>query len=167
MKKLLSLLILLSACAAPGERVTVVGINKEGTHYSRSNGAVVGDKYVMTAFHCVNGTDELWVDGMPVDHVFVYRTFPEPIVILRIASEEPIWDEDEIFNIDKMGRHHQIIGPAGPRDWEVNTVVEGDSGSPVVDEDGELIGVISGYIPETKEPFMIRIPRNWSLPDGR
>ena len=125
-------------------------------------GIVVGDDLVLTAGHTVEGElRELTVDGEPARVVTIDRRTDLAIV----SSEVPTASSPTLQPV--VPDDGRLLGPEGPRnvdfDREVTLVVEhatdqatyrrdvaiftpgvvdGDSGSPIVDDNGRLVGVV-------------------------
>ncbi len=125
-------------------------------------GIVVGDDLVLTAGHTVEGElRELTVDGEPARVVTIDRRTDLAIV----SSEVPTASSPTLQPV--VPDDGRLLGPEGPRNVDIDRqvtlvvehatdqatyrrdvviftpgVVDGDSGSPIVDDAGRLVGVV-------------------------
>ena len=111
--------------------------------------------------HCLSPEELVSVEGIPVDVGIIWPTQPEPLVVLKFRSETPIWTDDEILALDPKGMPTHVLGPNGREVWKIGVIEPGYSGSPVVDKDGELCGLVHGYR-GNGEPLMIRLPQDFT-----
>jgi hypothetical protein len=105
------------------------------------SGAVVGKNLIATVSHVVRNSSLVWVSGgLPAKEVERIATQGyEEIVILRVSYD---FDDEHIFKLGN-GQPHEIWGPRGRQPWSPSEVIPGDSGSPVLDKDGLLVGHVS------------------------
>lgn len=122
-------------------------------------GAVVGDRWVLTVEHVLQGRDRVFVstsrDGGWVEAKVVRREAgdPEPTVLLEVAVDEGAYgfllgfagfDADAILQPGAGGEPTSVATGRGLLAWAPGVLAPGDSGSPVVDEAGRLVGLVSG-----------------------
>lgn len=133
---------------------------------ARGVGIVVGDDIVLTAGHTVEGDlRELTVDGQPAHVVLVDDNADLALLSTTLLPERQRVDDLPLSA--GSPRRLVLIGPAGPRDVHVDSretlefehhtdratyrrdvvvftpgVDEGSSGSPLVDENGRLAGIV-------------------------
>lgn len=129
-----------------GQLVTV------GTLYERGTGAVISSREVMTIYHTVDSGPP-YAGGRPARIVAIDggSHSSDPIVILEVDidffSEDDDWDDDsdrQQFHPFPKGIGNQVVTRHGSYGVKENRTVPGDSGSPVIDLDGRLVGIVRG-----------------------
>jgi len=145
-------LVSLSGClSAPGYRpelysegIPGVVVRIKMPHAKRQGtGAVVGPNLVATVDH-VSEFDYLTIHGR---RARVIRTIPttngwEPITLLECDWG---WDDEQQFRLDANGEDDGYVTwtVRGPQSVQPSFVIPGDSGSPVMDAEGNLVGHVS------------------------
>jgi S1-C subfamily serine protease len=122
-------------------------------------GAVVGERWILTVAHVLEGRDRAFVattaDGGWVEAQVVRRVAgePEDLVLLEVDVDEGAFgallgfggfDRDAVLAPSRTGLPRQVVTPRGAITWRPGVLVPGDSGSPVLDADGRLVGLVSG-----------------------
>ena len=144
--------------------VSIEGSNKKGTGFN-----VAADGYVITNFHVIDNMNPVLVyfsDG----HVFkakVAQKYPDidlafldiqgkDLPVLSLSQNEPWLKGDEVFVIGNPLGYYQIankgkvIGLSGVNSKEIPVltitapVFRGNSGSPVINTNGKVVGVVFG-----------------------
>ena len=111
---------------------------KTGKTAYRGSGAPVGKHLVATVAHMVSSTT--FVGSVRAEEVFRIKTNVEDIVFLRV---NPSFDKEEIFDIKPGSYPREIWTRRGSRPVRPSRVILGDSGSPVLDLEGNLVGHVS------------------------
>lgn len=122
-------------------------------------GAVVGDRWVLTVEHVLQGRDRVFVatgrDGGWVEARVVRREAgdPEAMVLLEVVVDEGVYglllgfggfEADAVLRSRTGGAPSAVLTARGPLAWQPGVLAPGDSGSPVVDDAGRLVGLVSG-----------------------
>jgi len=153
MKKLFALL-LLSACACvsspgvrpPGIEDNITGLVVKVQHGQVSGtGAVIGEHLVATVAHVTKDASTVWIcGGKRSRQVMVIPTTGfEAIIVLETDDTWGGWSEEEIFKIKAGGKPSEIWTLHDKQPFKPSHVIPGDSGSPVLDQLGNLIGHVS------------------------
>ncbi|RMG15865.1 MAG: serine protease [Planctomycetota bacterium] len=148
----------LAAAGDGGRAVAIEGHGPEGRRVGR--GAVIGPDRVLTVAHVVDGCGRLevavrrrggWVRARAIERI---PQVPEDLVVLALEVDAPGpyadlfgfsgFPADATFRPSADGRPQQVLLARGPRRWERVALRPGDSGSPVVDARGALVGLVSG-----------------------
>lgn len=153
MKKIIISLLFLLGCVTPtltatdfpGLSVKVIQETPKWTYYGV--GAPIDSRTIATAAHVVNEGLEAKILGhriRKIDTIY-HRDMIEPIVLLRIQDTFR-FGPDEIFK-RAVGdlKPDRVITLRGIFPWDIYEVVGGDSGSPILNKSGELIGLIYGW----------------------
>lgn len=123
-------------------------------------GAVVSARHVVTVEHVLQGHDRVfvatagdrgWVGARVVRRE---RAVPEPLVVLELDVDEGAYGvllgfegfAPERVLVRGSGAPATILTARGRLPWAPNVLVRGDSGSPVLDGAGGLLGVVSGRL---------------------
>lgn len=121
-------------------------------------GAVVGDRHVLTVEHVLQGQERVFVattgDGGWVAARVVRRERgdPEALVLLELDVDEGAYGlllgfdgfEAESVLSTGGGSPATILTGRGRLPWAPGVLAPGDSGSPVLDATGALVGIVSG-----------------------
>lgn len=121
-------------------------------------GAVVGDRWVLTVDHVTRGQDAVHVattrDGGWVAARVARRiaATPEPLVLLEVEVDDGVYGALLGFTGFDPDRHlpagegpaTTVVTPRGHLPWVDGTLEPGDSGSPVLDATGGLVGLVCG-----------------------
>ena len=110
-------------------------------------GAIVGPRKVLTVQHVVGSATSVDVAvGYTWATARVVRTipaFPEPLVELELSADDAV-DADRVLSTSS-GRAAWVLCADGARAWG-QTLRPGDSGSPVVDASGAVVGLAVGNL---------------------
>lgn len=168
----LLVLVLLAGCASAPERVERSIVKLDGPASAAleggakvvagarcGRGAIVGPRHVLTVAHVVGDAREVSVStGGPFDvaaRVVEWRpSWPEPLVLLELDVAED-GSFGELLGMGRIaparvlakgaGRAAVIVTPRGPVPCAPGArLVPGDSGSPVLDANGRLVGLLHG-----------------------
>ncbi len=168
------ILSLLIGCVSPIGRVVKVCDGDPDKCFATGHGAIIGPHKVVTAYHVVdNSASKMEVQAhiarfykhlkvkhwypMEIEELILYPGNREPIAVLRIDGEKYLWCHDDIFTVGTGPPHIAITG-RGKFLWSKYIPAKGDSGSPVVNKDGELVGVIwGGKIGIVGQGIMLRL----------
>ena len=146
--------------------VTVDSQRCERPNRTHGLGLLVGDGLVLTAGHTVEGDlRDLTVDGQPAEVVLIDRNSDLAIVAAPLSPPRERTDTPSLSAL--RPENLVLIGPDGPRDVHVDSretlviehvsdratyrrevvvftpgVAEGSSGTPLVDAQGRLAGVV-------------------------
>jgi S1-C subfamily serine protease len=128
------------------------------TAYISSNaglatGVVIDRQTILTVAHVVGKQKMLMVDvgryerrWVPARVVGKIDATGEDIILLQIVGNDDGFYNKHHF---KIGTGIQIprwlVTPKGVFDWNPGIIVPGDSGGAVLNLDGELIGLVTGY----------------------
>lgn len=138
---------------------------------ARGTGAVIGPYSIITVAHVVEDQDMVMVDvGL---HDFVWRGArvvgflkgsPEDIVLLQLLGDEPI--EGKYFRL-KTGYQQPsyVVTHRGIFMWQPGVITPGDSGSPILNPSGDVIGLVHGYYIATRVGIIATFRRPaWKRP---
>lgn len=133
-------------------------------------GAVVGPNRIVTVAHVVEGMGSLWIsvsretgliEGRIVQRV---AANPEGYVFVEIETQGGAYGTlfgfagfaaENCFTLGS-GPPAGVLTKRGFLPWEIGTLRPGDSGSPVLDASGKLVGLVSGRT-ELGEPVMVSL----------
>jgi S1-C subfamily serine protease len=120
---------------------------------------VIDSQTVLTVAHVVAKQKMVFVDvgrnerrWVPARVIGRIDATGEDIIILQIVG-----DKDGFYNKKnfKMGTGIKLprwlVTPKGVFDWNSGVIVPGDSGGAVLNNDGELIGLVTGYLTLSRE----------------
>jgi len=134
-------------------------------------GAVIGVDRVITVAHVARAKEVLvatsgkrgWVRGRVVEHI---PTNPEPLVIIALELDQGFYGRflgfmgfEETYDFTKPLNcsPYKIITSRGGVPWQHGDRLKpGDSGSPVINANGELIGLLAGR--RGNIPAMVALP---------
>ena len=147
--------------------VKITQKNEAGKWFA-GTGAVIGPRRIATTWHVVDekstphvrlrgsfGRKIKWAKFKVI--TIVDNNDLEPFVI--IESDEDVFCEKDAFKIG-TGPPCEVLTRRGRFNWSKYVPKPGDSGSPVVNDDMELIGIIYGWRRqegEEVEPLMIPV----------
>ena len=135
---------------APRITGITTGISAEGGF---ATGVVIDSQTVLTVAHVVQQQKIVLVDvgrytrrWVPAAVVGMIPGTVEPIVVLQLMGEERFNNKRNF----KIGTGIKIprlmVTPRGVFDWNPGTIVPGDSGGAVLNLEGELIGLVTGFV---------------------
>lgn len=124
---------------------------------ARGTGAVIGPYSIITVAHVVRNESVVMVDvGRRVFKwkaarvVGFLHASPEPIVLLHLLGDKRI--EGHYFRLRTGYKSPSyVITPRGVFDWQPGAITPGDSGSPVLNLSGDVIGLVHGYRTSNKK----------------
>lgn len=173
MKKLFLLLFLLVGCQTPnhtemGKVMPIIARAFSGEVSMGGSSAIVGPNEVLTVEHVTRIQDyptELFISKslylFNVDvKLKIEKTWPgsrEKIVLLSNNSilgwgESDIWEIASDYNDPKW-----VVTPRGTFLWSQYRAEKGDSGSPVADSSGRLIGLVWGFYTDNRQPIYMSV----------
>ena len=153
----------------------VVDVRRGLTDFS--SGVVVGFRYVATVEHAVEGRQRMTVNGRAARVHKIIQTTPENIVILY--TEEEVFREQDIFRVVASADPYETQTLRGSHLFRPSRIIDGDSGSALLNRRGELVGLVVGRwtpVPDidwsdyakrvapSQETRGVYIPSSWSLP---
>jgi len=123
-------------------------------------GAVVGPSSVLTVAHVVGSADEAWVSTTRDGEGWVrakvrerLRAHPEELVVLELELDDGLFgallgfdgfSSADCYPAESAGSAARVGTRRGVRRWEAGALRPGDSGAPVVDDSGRLVGLVTG-----------------------
>lgn len=161
----------LTSCVAPGAIVTVRDVQER----TRANGVVVGPKLVLTLGHCVDGAIKggklyiiiggYWVKATIVR---VIKGKMDDFVLLRVDKDSD-WKKSERWLLNPAGKpaYIYIRNIRNKKRWKGVKIHPGDSGSPIVDSTGRLVGLLYGHWIKDNSAIMERLPKDIFGDDNR
>lgn len=117
-------------------------------------GFAISKDLMLTIGHCTEGELMVKVDTAKNESIWVaakaVKTFQgrhDTIVLLKTSTTLfPGWTDEEQFKLNPGGNpHFTITKHLGYQLWRNAKSYEGDSGSPVFDKDGKVVGVVWGH----------------------
>ena len=166
----LALLTSSSGCALVEglQRDPSVAVRAQG---QRGRGAILGPRRVLTVQHVVGAAQRVRVAaGLEWAEARVVRRFacaPEPLVELELAPSPWGFRGFAPARCAQLGRGGPawIHTPRGRLPWGAAELRRGDSGSPVFDAQGGLVGLLHGRELWSGEPIAVELrPGTLSLP---
>jgi len=145
-----ALILIIHGCVTPysGRYVRVWQKSQDGKWYT-GNAAVIGVNRIVTAYHVADLSDNLQVRIRRWPHkcatfviIDMYLSKYEPYVILECKDIK--FNKNSIFEIGN-GKPYKVITHRGVFKWKRYVPKRGDSGSPVINIRGKLIGVVYGF----------------------
>jgi len=116
------------------------------------SGAIIGGRTVVTVAHVIGkqrivlidvGRDvRKWVPAVVMGHI---HAAPENIVILQLMTNDRFLSGESFTIGTGIKIPLMMVTSRGVFPWNPGSVVPGDSGSAVLNLDGELIGLVTGY----------------------
>jgi hypothetical protein len=117
----------------------------------RGTGAVIGPFSIITVAHVVTNQDVVLVDVGEFDIAWqgarvvgFIRGTPEDIVLLQLLGDDGI--KGDYFRLRtgyKQASH--VVTTRGVFNWQPGILTPGDSGSPILNPSGDVIGLVHGY----------------------
>ncbi len=98
------------------------------------------------------GVGYSWVSARVVGTI---PAWPEPLVELELAADEAVVEDDVL--VTATGAPVWVLCADGARAWG-HPLRPGDSGSPVVDADGAVVGLASGNL--RGQPLLVTLPKD-------
>jgi S1-C subfamily serine protease len=169
---LVFLLLLLPGCVAHQYKEGLI-VPIRDTDGSTCRAAVIGKDIVVTLGHCIEDDtlyikhDGRWYTGTVIQR---YKGRRDTIIVLRV--EGAAWPEFEWFMLNPGGFPETTITKhTGKQRWFDAVSYPGDSGSPVLDEHGRLVGLVWGHMTDgTDRALLENLPKSmandsrWPLP---
>lgn len=166
----------LGGCATggPSGRIVAVLDGHPNDYAGRGHGAIIGPHQIVTAYHVVDGVATSHImfahaskvysclraskwHAMTLKEIIVTPGNREPLAILEVEGDKFLWCQDDIFTLDD-GKPYKAITGRGTFLWDKYVPTKGDSGSPVVNRAGNMIGVIyGGRIGEAGTGILLRM----------
>jgi len=141
------ILIVLSGCVTHryNEGAAVRVRDTDGSH---CNAAVIGKNLIVALGHCIDDGKTLYVryrsSWYKAEAIQTYQGEHDTIIVLRVESIE--WEPESWFALNPGGTPHlALTHHSGRMYWHRALSYPGDSGSPVIDEQGRLVGLIWGH----------------------
>ena len=117
-----------------------------------ATGVVIDRQTILTVAHVVGTQKLVMVDvgryerhWLPARVVGKISATGEDIILLQLIGDKQFYNKQNF----KMGSGIRIprwlVTPVGVFDWNPGIIVPGDSGGAVLNTDGELIGLVTGY----------------------
>jgi hypothetical protein len=148
--------------ASHAQVVTIVAEGTMGGEPTRGRGAAIGERRILTVEHVVGTSDQVMVNvseygkhmltGVVVER---FAARPEPLVVIQLLPDECLFfafdgfaPEDRFTAASEFGLRH-VITARGYAPWSGAALQPGDSGSPVINERGELVALLTGRIGST------------------
>ncbi len=164
-------LIMMGCCgtkaSSSGKPFTIVQYSAVDKMWYRGIAAPVSSNTVVTAWHVVNEskvakiTKKTWIKGdrdITITKIFHPNDGPEPWVILTMAGKSIFKQRDIFIVASKCFEPYKVITKRGTFYWRYYKVIGGDSGSPIINEHGELVGVVYGWRPTKNGNKPLYIP---------
>lgn len=133
-------------------------------------GAVVGPNRVLTVLHVVEDAEPIYVSTSRRGGLVEARVVgqvpatPEPYVVLELDVEHGLGSlfgfsgfADDRWLTAGDGEPRGVLTARGYRTWSNGQLLPGDSGSPVLDEAGGLVGLVHGRRMFSAEPVCVRL----------
>ncbi len=105
-----------------------------------ASAAVIGPTTLLTVAHAVDRHGEIRALGKTARVTGVIRGNPEDLVVLEVDSAD--YESSFVLGGSAPVVAHTLRRSFLVKDW---TPIPGDSGSPVVDREGRLVGLVWGY----------------------
>ena len=133
-------------------------------------GAVIGPRTVLTVAHVLQGASQAWVmvgrEGGWTRARVVERlaASPEELLVLEVATQEGAaatlfgftgFEEERVLALSPGGEPARVGCPARTWRWGAE-LSPGDSGAPVLSNEGALVGLVTGRI--QGRPVMTPLP---------
>lgn len=143
---------------SPGRAVTVT-TDTGSNVYGR--GAVVGVNQIMTVEHVVGDAQTAWVatsrdcasGWVRAKVVQRIAAYPEHLLVLQLELDDGLFgallgfegfSRDDCYNLGPGTQPAQVVLARGRYTWKDSSLYHGDSGSPVLDPQGRLTGLVTG-----------------------
>lgn len=149
---------------------TIVAL--KNTDGGQCRGNVIGRNYIVALGHCIK-TEILYVkDGYfwrKATVVARWQGSRDLVLVLDVEGAD--WDSTEWFTLAPGATPASTITKYNGRQaWDSAISLKGDSGSPVMDDQGRLVGMVWGSIRKTKRALVESLPdeilndTRWSQP---
>ncbi len=164
--------------AAPSMRASSVEVRASldpGQPVGR--GAVIGARWVLTVEHVLGGRERAlvatsrgggWCEGRVIGRV---ASEPEDLLLLELELDDGAYglllgfsgfEADAVLRPSLTGLPTRVLTSRGALPWRGDLLAPGDSGSPVLDDEARLVGLLSGrrdgagvYVPLTPGDLLV------------
>jgi S1-C subfamily serine protease len=146
-----------SSAATDSDNGRSVTVKASATARQQGRAAVISPRHVITVAHVVRGASALirttaqggWVEAKVVRRI---PAQPEALVVLELPVDGGVFGALLGFSgfsagdcyAPTQGVPAQVVTARGLRPWKPGVLVPGDSGSPVLDAFGQLVGLVTG-----------------------
>lgn len=162
------LLLLFSGCATHRYNEGAV-VRVKNSNGASCNAAVIGKNLIVSVGHCLSTDSVLFVFYRQKWHkatlVQKYEGDHDTIVVMCVPTVD--WSMESWFALNPTGMPHlAITRHSGRVYWNSALSYPGDSGSPVIDRHGRLVGLIWGHYLNTNKAIVEFLPKSM-LNDSR
>lgn len=156
------LLLVLPGCVISGSHHYDEGVSValRDTDGSTCRGAIIGSDLIVTLGHCIEANTLYVRDGVVWREATVIQRYDgirDSVIVLRVDGVN--WPESSWFVLNPDGAPALTLSfHNGVQVWDNAVSYPGDSGSPVVDSTGRLVGLIWGSRVDTHRAIIEMLP---------